>query len=59
MQNFKEQQQESASYDAWFQRQVQIGLDQANAGKLISDDDVAAKFHQKRKEMLEKLTNKQ
>lgn len=59
MQDFVKQQQESASYDVWFKCQVKIGLDQANAGKLISHDDLEAKFDEKRKALLEKLTNKQ
>lgn len=33
---------EAAGHDAWFRRQVQIGLDSANAGRLVSDDDVEA-----------------
>ena len=32
MRDFVKQQQEAASYDAWFQKQVQIGLDEANSG---------------------------
>jgi len=33
-----------AEYDAWFLRQVQIGLDQANAGLLIPHEKVEAYF---------------
>lgn len=36
------QQQEAAEYDTWFRRQVQIGLDSANAGDLIPAEDVEA-----------------
>jgi len=43
------------SYDAWFQQQVQIGLDQANAGNLISHEDVEAKFAAKRAATLARL----
>lgn len=42
------QQQEAAEHDAWFRRQVQIGLDSANAGNLISAAEVEAKFAAKR-----------
>ena len=35
MRDFVRQQQEAAEHDAWFRRQVQIGLDSANAGSLI------------------------
>ena len=31
MRDFVRQQQEAAEHDAWFRRQVQIGLDSANA----------------------------
>jgi predicted transcriptional regulator len=47
------------SYGAWFQKQVQIGLDQANAGNLIPHEDVEAKFAAKRATTLARLaTNK-
>lgn len=48
MRDFVRQQQEAAEHDAWFRRQVQIGLDSANAGKLIPADEVEAKFAAKR-----------
>ena len=32
----------TVEHDAWFRHQVQIGLDSANMGRLISDDDVEA-----------------
>jgi predicted transcriptional regulator len=31
-----------AAHEAWFHSQVQIGLQSANAGRLISDDEVEA-----------------
>jgi len=43
MRDFVRQQQEAADYDAWFRRQVQIGLDSANAGHLIPAEEVEAK----------------
>jgi len=48
MREFVQQQQEAAEHDAWFRRQVQIGLDSANAGNLISAADVEATFAAKR-----------
>ena len=48
MRDFVRQQQEAAEHDAWFRRQVQIGLDSANAGNLIPAAEVEAKFAAKR-----------
>ncbi|MET0268643.1 MAG: hypothetical protein ABW202_23880 [Duganella sp.] len=48
MRDFVRQQQEEAEHDAWFRRQVQAGLDSANAGKLVSADEVEARFAAKR-----------
>lgn len=42
MRDFVRQQQEAVEYDAWFRRQVQIGLDSANAGDLVSAEQVEA-----------------
>lgn len=55
MRDFVKKQQEAASYDVWFQQQVQIGLDQANAGNLVSHEDVEAKFAAKRAATLARL----
>lgn len=33
---------QAAAYDAWFREQVQIGLDAANAGDLITSEDMEA-----------------
>lgn len=48
MRDFVRQQQDVAEHDAWFNRQVQIGLNSANAGNLIPSVDVEAKFAAKR-----------
>lgn len=48
MRDFVRQQQETAEHDVWFRRQVQIGLDSANTGNLISAAEVEAKFAAKR-----------
>jgi predicted transcriptional regulator len=42
MRDFVRQQQEAAEHDAWFRQQVLIGLDSANAGKLIPSEEVEA-----------------
>lgn len=42
MRDFVRQQQDAAEHDAWFRRQVQAGLDAANAGDLISAEEVEA-----------------
>jgi len=42
MRDFVRQQQESTAYDGWFRRQVQLGLDSANAGDLVSSEEVEA-----------------
>lgn len=36
------------AHDVWFRRQVQTGLDSANAGNLIPSTEVEAKFSAKR-----------
>jgi len=48
MRDFVRQEKEAADHDAWFRRQVQIGLDSANAGNLIPGEEVEAKFAAKR-----------
>lgn len=58
MRDFVKQQQEAASYDAWFQKQVQIGLDEANAGQLIPHEEVKSRFEEKRARLLAKLAAK-
>lgn len=42
MRDFVRQQQEAAGYDDWFRRQVYIGLEAANAGDLVSSEEVEA-----------------
>lgn len=55
MRDFVKQQQEAASYDAWFQKQVEMGLDEANAGQLVSQEEVKSHFEAKRASLLAKL----
>jgi predicted transcriptional regulator len=42
MRDFVKQQQEAAEHDSWFRREVQSGLDAANAGEVISAEEVEA-----------------
>lgn len=42
MRDFVKQQQEATEYDSWFRREVQIGLDAANAGDVLSAEEVEA-----------------
>ncbi len=56
MRDFIRQQQEAVDYDAWFRRQVQIGLDSAHAGKLIPAEEVEAEAAARRAETRRKLS---
>ncbi len=55
MRDFVKQQQEAAEHDAWFRRQVQVGLDSANAGRLVAAEDVEAEFASRRDETRRKI----
>ena len=55
MRDFVRQQQETAEHDAWLRRQVQIGLDSANAGELLSSEEVEAEAAAWRAEVRRKL----
>ena len=59
MRDFVKQQQEAASYDAWYQKQVQIGLDEANAGQLVPQEEVKSRFEAKHASLLAKLAAKE
>jgi len=48
----------AVGHDAWFRRQVQIGLDSANAGRLISDDEVEAEAEAWRNETRARMASK-
>ena len=41
---------EAEEYGAWFREEVRVGLDSANAGNLVSNEDVEAKFAARRAE---------
>ncbi|HJV03415.1 MAG TPA: hypothetical protein VJ752_22960 [Burkholderiaceae bacterium] len=57
MRDFVRQQQEAAEHDAWFRRQVQIGLDSANAGDLIPAEEVDAEAASWRAETRRKMAD--
>lgn len=55
MRDFVRQQKEAAAHDAWFRRQVQIGLDSANAGDVIPAAEVEAEAEAWRAETRRKM----
>jgi predicted transcriptional regulator len=55
MRDYMKRQQDEAEYEAWFRRQVQAGLDSANAGNLIPGEKVEAEFAARRAETRRKL----
>ena len=56
MRDFVQQQQDAAEHDAWFRRQVQAGIDAANAGDVISAEAVETEAAAWRAETRRKLT---
>ena len=42
MRDFVKQQQDAAEHDSWFQREVQIGLEAAKIGEVVSAEEVEA-----------------
>ncbi len=48
MRDFVREQKSVSDHDEWFRRQVQIGLDSANAGRLIPNDEVELEFSSRR-----------
>ena len=55
MREFVQKQQETAEHDAWFRHQVQIGLDSANAGELITSAEVESEAEAWRAETRRKI----
>ena len=49
------QRTEAEEHEAWFRQQVQIGLDSANVGNLMSNEDVEARFSARRAETRRRL----
>jgi len=48
MHAYVQQQRDETEHDAWFRRQVQIGLDSAESGRVISAEHVEERFAAKR-----------
>jgi predicted transcriptional regulator len=55
MRDYVKHQQDEAQYDAWFRLQVEAGLESANAGKLISNEQVESGFAARRAATRRKL----
>jgi predicted transcriptional regulator len=55
MRDFVQTQQDAADHAEWFRRQVQAGLDSANAGNLVAAEDVEAEFAKRREQTLQRL----
>ena len=55
MRQFVQSQQDAAAHDTWFREQVQIGIDAANAGELLSADEVEAEAEAWRTETRRKI----
>lgn len=55
MRDFVREESEQATHDAWFRRQVQAGLESAEAGRLIADEDVEREFAARRAETRRRL----
>lgn len=56
MRDFVRQQREAVEHDAWFRREVQAGIDAANAGDVIPADEVEAEAAAWRAETRHKLS---
>ena len=56
MRDYVQRQQEAVAHDAWFRRQVKAGLTSANAGDLMSAEEVEAEAAAWRAETRRKMT---
>jgi len=50
MRDYVKRREDEAEYDVWYRRQVQLGLDSADAGRLVPADEVEAEFARRRAE---------
>ena len=55
MRDFVKQQQEASEHDVWFRREVQIGIDAADAGAVVSAEEVEAEAQAWRAETRRKM----
>lgn len=56
MRDFVRQQQEAAEHDEWFRREVQNGINAADAGEVVSAEEVEAEAIAWRENMRRKLS---
>ena len=56
MRDFVRQQQEDSAHDAYIRREVQIGLDAANAGDVVTAQEIESQAAQWRAQMQRKLS---
>jgi predicted transcriptional regulator len=56
MRDFVRQQQEDSAHDAYIRREVQIGLDAANAGDVLTAQEIESQAAQWRAQMQRKLS---
>jgi len=56
MHEFLNEEQDDAEYDEWFRREVQAGIDDANAGNLIPNEEVEAEFAARKLALRRKLS---
>lgn len=59
MRDFVLQQQDAVAHDAWFRRQVEMGLRSAQAGDLIPTDEVEARFAARREQTRRRLQTRE
>ncbi|MCX8506426.1 MAG: hypothetical protein ORN98_07400 [Alphaproteobacteria bacterium] len=52
---FVQSKMSNQSHDVWFRRQAQIGLQEANSGKIISGEQIEAEFSRRRAELQQKI----
>lgn len=55
MRDYVKRQKTEAEYDQWFAKQVKFGLDSADAGNLVTGEEVEAEFLKRRSETLGKI----
>lgn len=55
MRAYVQQQAQATEHDAWFRQQVQIGIAAANAGEVLSADEVEAEAQAWRAELQRKM----
>ena len=57
MRDIVKKQEDAEAHEAWFREQVQVGLDAANAGDVVSTEEVEAEAKAWREETRRKMTS--